>query len=120
MGVVMVSFLLIHLAFVLGLSFLPESALSGGRKGATPSDGPPVLIFRILAGVLALIIFLGWLLGGLTAYAGRCIARREKRLFVLVMASLNCIWIPYGTLLGVASFLCLATPAVKKAFAPKP
>jgi len=69
--------------------------------------------------VIGAVILIGWLLGGLTAYAGRCIARREKRLFVLIMAGVNCIWIPYGTLLGIASFIFLETPAAKAAFKNK-
>jgi len=112
-GAVLVSFLLIHLAMFAGFSFMPESAWHTGKGHP---DAPPVMLFRILAAILGGIILVGWTLGGLTGYAGRCIARRENRTFILIMSAINCIWIPYGTLLGVASFSLLSTPAAKDAF----
>jgi len=114
-GVVFVSFLLIHLALFTGFSFIPESAWMNSSQ-STHQEPPPAIFFRIAAVVIGLIIISGWTLGGLTAYAGRCIARRENRIFVLIMAAINCIWIPYGTLLGIVTFTFLSTPSAKDAF----
>lgn len=72
-----------------------------------------MLIFRIVAGVIGVVIVCGWTLGGLTFYAGHCIAKRQKRTFVFVMACINCIWIPYGLLLGIATFLALGADDAK-------
>jgi len=52
-------------------------------------------------------------LAKITFYAGHCIAKRQKRTFVLVMAGVNCIWIPYGLLLGIATFLALGSEDAK-------
>ena len=121
LGAVFVSFLLIHLCVFTAISFMPESAFqSKGNQHSTtqsspqsvqktPSAGPPVIIFRVVAGVIGVVILCGWTLGGLTFYAGRCIAKRRNRTFVLVMAGVNCIWIPYGLLLGIATFLALGS-----------
>lgn len=130
LGILTVSFLLIHLAFLIAVSSLPESAWAGPEECGTPaladthaedeisrtSDEVPVGVFRILAGALGLIILLGWIMGGLTIFAGRCLARRRNRLFVMVMAGWNCLWIPYGTLLGVLTFLTLGQRDVRDAF----
>src|SRR2546423_4593685 len=128
---IFVSFLIFHFVFVLGFSFMPESAWNPPPKPATtveslsasPSSsprplnqGPPVIMFRILAGVVGVIILLGWTLGGLTIYAGRCVRKRTRRTFIYVMAAVNCPFIPWGTLLGVATFILLQTPAARREF----
>jgi amino acid transporter len=128
---IFVSFLLFHFVFMLGFSFMPESAWNPPSKSATtvqslsvtpsPSPqplnpGPPVIMFRIFAGVIGVIILLGWTFGGLTIYAGRCVQKRTHRLFILIMGGLNCALIPWGTLLGVATFMVLQTPMARREF----
>ena len=126
-GAVCVSFLLIHLAIFTTLSFIPQSKWNNNSKPATSvasdqrntatnnrSDAPPVIIFRIAAAAVGCIILVGWILGGLTIYAGRCIKLRQRRTFVMIMAAINCIWIPHGTLLGIATFMTLDTPGTKE------
>ena len=126
LGVVFVPFLLIHLCLFTVISFVPESAFqSKGNQHSTTltnsqqniqttaNPSPPAIIFRIVAGIIAVVILCGWILGGLTYYAGHCIAKRQKRTFVLVMAGINCIWIPYGLLLGISAFLALGSEDAK-------
>jgi hypothetical protein len=128
-GALLISFLLIHFAVFLGVSFIPES--SWGPKSVTtvqsvsvsPSPtprpvnpGPPAIMFRIFAGVIGVIILLGWTFGALTIYAGRCVQKRERRLFIYIMAGLNCALIHWGTLLGVATFILLQTPVARREF----
>ena len=130
-GTIFVSFLLFHFVFMLGFSFMPESAWNPPPKSATtvqslsvtpsPSPrpvnpGPPVIMFRIFAGVIGVIILLGWTFGGLTIYAGRCVQKRTNRLFILIMGGLNCALIPWGTLLGVATFMLMQTPVARREF----
>jgi hypothetical protein len=73
-------------------------------------------MFRIFAAVIGLIIICGWTLGALTAYAGHCIKKRKQKLFIYIMAAINCIWIPYGTLLGIATILLFQWPEVRAEF----
>jgi hypothetical protein len=75
-----------------------------------------VIIFRIFAGVIGVIILLGWTFGALTIYAGRCVQLRRHRLFILIMGGLNCALIPWGTLLGVATFMLLQAPVARREF----
>ncbi|MEO6847823.1 MAG: hypothetical protein ABI254_11220 [Chthoniobacterales bacterium] len=132
-GVVMVSFLLIHFTIFAVISFIPEHAFNPQKSceditqrvnPAVPvstvskqnSEEFPRIIFRIIAGVLGVIILIGWTLGGLTIYAGVCIRKRKHLLFIQIMAGFNCLGIPYGTLLGIGTFILFGLPEVKEEF----
>lgn len=73
-------------------------------------------MFRIFAGVIGVIILLGWTFEGLTIYAGRCLHKRTHRLFIFMMATVNGPFIPWGTLLGIATFMRLQTPLARREF----
>lgn len=133
-GAAFVSFLLIHFFLFLGFSFIPGSQWNASTptprsaQYASPTlsptasptsstaQAPPAIMFRIFAGVIGLIIICGWTLGALTAYAGHCIKKRKHKLFIYVMAGINCIWIPYGTVLGIATILLFQWPEVQAEF----
>ncbi len=133
-GAAFVSFLLIHFFLFLGISFVPASQWntsaptprSAQYASPTPfptasptsnsAQAPPAIMFRIFAGIIGLIIICGWTLGALTAYAGHCIKKRKHKLFIYVMAGINCIWIPYGTVLGIATILLFQWPEVQAEF----
>jgi hypothetical protein len=52
--------------------------------------------------------------------AGFCLLGHRARLFCLIVAGLNCVSIPLGTLLGVFTLLVLLRPAVAARFARRP
>jgi hypothetical protein len=114
-GFICASFLILHTLMFGIFSFIPASEWSSGNKTG-PSEAPPRFLFGILAGVMAMIMATGWILAGLTAYAGRCVQQRKHRIFVFLMAGINLIWIPYGTLLGIAAFLALSSPEAARQF----
>jgi hypothetical protein len=133
-GAMMVAFgcfFLIYVAFFLGFSFIPQSAWTQPPASSAsptvlayatptphpPNQGPPpVIFFRIMACVFAAVTLLVWIMGCLTAYAGRCIQRRRNKLLIFVMAGLNCLFVPYGTLLGIFTFIILGSPAAAQEF----
>lgn len=130
-GAVFISFLLLHFFVFLGFSFIPESSWNAPAKPVTTArspavlrapapgrvnQGPPVIVFRILAAGIGVIILLGWTFGALTVYAGCCVQKRNHRVFIFVMAGLNCVLIPWGTLLGIATFILLQTPVARREF----
>ena len=65
-------------------------------------------------------MLLGWALAGLTAYAGRCIQKRKTKTLIYIMAGFNCLFVPYGTLLGVFTFIVLGSPAAIEEFKVQP
>lgn len=123
-GAFFASFLLIY-AFMFGaMSFIPESEWSSEQeqhesstapkgdsgeqgKSNSTSTAPPLIVFRIFAVGMVCATVAGWTLAGLTVYAGYCIQKRKHRIFTNVMAAYNVIWIPYGTLLGVLTFIAI-------------
>ena len=75
------------------------------------------VLFVLMGGFVVLI---GWLVGGLTIWAGRCLATRKHYTFCLVIAALACLSIPIGTALGVFTIIVLGRPSVKQLFSSAP
>jgi hypothetical protein len=48
--------------------------------------------------------------------AGRSLALRKRYLFVLVMACIECLFLPFGTILGVFTIIVLSRESVKGLF----
>jgi hypothetical protein len=73
-------------------------------------------MFFIFAAVIAVVILLGWTFGAAQIYVGRCLRDRRHFIFVLVIAGLECAFVPWGTALGVFTFVVLTRPTVKALF----
>lgn len=104
---------LIHLAMGLFLIIAP-------RKMGHGSDQPPAFIGWFLVILASSFILLGWTLASLILFAGRFLARRKSYDFCFVMACVECILLPVGTVLGVFTILVLMRPSVKEMFSLKP
>jgi hypothetical protein len=102
---------------VIGVSML---ASPGGwpANGEHGQHAPPVPagvgILFVAMGSLA--VLLGWTMAALTAFAGRCLTRRRRHTFCLVIAGLLCLWMPFGTLLGVFTLVTLTKAPVRAQF----
>jgi hypothetical protein len=48
--------------------------------------------------------------------AGRCLSRRKCYSFALVIACIECLFIPFGTILGVFTIVALSRASVKGLF----
>jgi hypothetical protein len=106
------SFPLIHVFVGLMLLLNPQGIASDGKQaGPTRLFG---LIFVLIGGA---VVLFGWTLGALTIYAGRCISRREKHTFCLVVACVNCLQMPLGTALGIFTLIVMLRDSVKQLFA---
>ena len=85
----------------------------------TPARGnnaPSAAIGYVFAAVGCAIVLLGWSLAAVTLYAGHCISQRKHRMFCMVVAGISCLFIPYGTILGVFTLLVLQRPSVRDIF----
>lgn len=83
-------------------------------------SGPPPPFFL---GWIFIFIGAGFMLVGLAfaacvILAGRYIVRHKHYIFCLVIASLNCLFMPFGTILGVFTIVVLMRPSVKALFYP--
>ncbi len=70
----------------------------------------------------ALIAFAScWILGGLAfaicvALAGRNLGRKTRYTFCLVVAAIECVFMPFGTVLGILTILLLSKAPMKALF----
>ncbi len=103
--------------FVMGLVFMLVPTSNWNQGHGQPPPAWFGLLFMFIGGV---IVFLGCTVGGLIAYAGRCIAQRRHHTFCLIMAAIACLWVPIGTVLGVMAIIVLSRPSVKPLFGAAP
>jgi hypothetical protein len=88
---------------------------STGRTGGPP----PAFVGWIFAGI-GLVLFLLAIGVAIARFrAARCIKQRKSRTFCMVIAALGCLEFPYGTALGVLSFIVLGRESVAKQFSAK-
>ena len=96
------SFPLIH--FFVGLAFVLNPPHMQGQ-GNEPF--PPQLFGLFFMGIGGALVLFGWTLGVVTIMSGRRIAQRRSRTFSIVVAAINCAFMPFGTALGVFTLILL-------------
>jgi hypothetical protein len=79
---------------------------------------PPEFVAWIIIGLAAAFILAGWTLAVLFLLAGRNLSRRRRYLFCQIVAGLGCIFMPFGTVLGVFTLIVLSRPSVRGLFPP--
>lgn len=94
--------------FFMGLA-LATGALGDSDPGARPVG------FGIMA-FAAFFIVAGWTFAVLVAFAGRSLQTRRRYTYCLVMAGIECIFMPVGTVLGVFTIIVLMRDSVKALF----
>ena len=77
---------------------------------------PVTLVGAVFVAVAGLLILVGWALALCMIYAGRCLAERRRYTFCLIIAGIECIFIPFGTILGVFTIIVLTRPSVREMF----
>jgi hypothetical protein len=103
-------FPIIHL--VIGLFIL-----FGAFEEASGDDEFPAKVFGIIFVVFPLIfMILGWIFAGLLIAVGRQLSKRRRYTFCLIMAGVECVFMPFGTVLGVFTIIVLSRPTVKNLF----
>ena len=85
---------IIHLVIGLFLILAPEKCGHGNQQ-------PPAFIGWFFVTFASVFILVGWTLAVLVLMAGRFIAHRKHYMFCSVMACVECVFMPFGTVLGV-------------------
>jgi hypothetical protein len=88
-----------------------ESIPRGGH-GAPP----PELFAGIFTIVGGFIMVICWAKAGFLMWAARSMQKRKRHTLCFVMACIECIAVPMGTLLGVFTIMTLQKPNVKALF----
>lgn len=95
-----------------GLFFMVIFSTAPHNKDAAPMAFMG-LIF-IVVGLFGFVVCAAF--AAMKIYAGYCLAQRKNRVFCYVVAALSCLNMPFGTILGVFTFLVLARPNVAAQF----
>ena len=103
-------FPIFHLIFGLFFILAPE-------KFAGKGEPPPAFLGWLFVIFGVVFITIGWTFAAFILTAGRFLARRKHYLFCLTMAGVECLFMPFGTVLGVFTIIVLIREPVKQLFA---
>jgi len=110
------------------LSFFPllYSAVGGfllyaaHHPGLSNQEPPPAILGWIFLVFGALFFLAGITMAICILIAGQCLSHRKCYSFALVMACIECLFVPFGTILGVFTIIALSRESVKRLFSTAP
>jgi hypothetical protein len=83
-------------------------------------DLPPEFLGWIFAVLGSLLFLIGIAMAICILITGRSLALRKRYSFVFVMACIECLFIPFGTILGVFTIVVVSRESVRSLFAATP
>ena len=83
-------------------------------------DLPPEFLGWIFAVLGSVLFLIGIAMAICILMTGRSLALRKRYSFVLVMACIECLFIPFGTILGVFTIVVLSRESVRGLFSKAP
>ena len=84
---------------------------------ANPGEELPPEFLGWIFAVIGLVLFvIGIAMAILILIAGRCLSRRKAYSFALVVACVECLFVPFGTILGVFTIVALSRESVRALF----
>ncbi|MFZ0784143.1 MAG: hypothetical protein WA369_17060 [Candidatus Acidiferrales bacterium] len=110
---------------IIGLTYAGMGAVVSEVIKRTPElatnteNAPPPAFVGWLLGGIGLALFLVWItMAGLKLGVALCLKKRKSRTFCMVVAAISCLGVPYGTLLGIFTFIVLGRDSVTRLFEP--
>ena len=104
-------FPLLHIS--MGIMMINEKS-SGSAGTDVRMIGWAIIVFG------SLFMLLGWSLAVVKILTGRWLSARKNRTFCFVVACVECIGVPLGTILGVFTITVLSRPSVRALFIDGP
>ena len=102
-------FPIIHLLVGIGI-------LTGAFDEGTNGVQPPPVIGWLFISIALVFITVGLTLATCIAVAGGKLGRRAGYSYCIAVAGIECIFMPFGTVLGVLTIMVLLRPSVKLLF----
>ena len=106
-AVVGLLFLFLHWAMFNAFASIP---MKDGQSGPPPEFFSIFIWFYLFFGTVIVAS------GAANLISGRCIQQRRGRIFSLVVAGMNCLCFPLGTVLGVFTFVLLLRDSVTQIY----
>jgi hypothetical protein len=100
---------IIHLVIGLFMVFASNKFAGNGQP-------PPAIIGWFFVIFASMFITMGLIFACLVLTTGRFLTKRKHYTFCLVMAGVECIFMPFGTVLGVFTLLVLMRESTKQLF----
>ena len=107
------SFFLLHLTF---MSFMMRNFDKFAPANAPPPDIDPEQFMGVFIAVFGVMIAMGILYGIAQIVSGRFIKQRRHRVFTIIVALPNVVFIPYGTILAIFTLMVLDRNSVKQMY----
>ena len=112
-------FSLIGLSYA-GMGAVVSEALKRAPEFAGNAENAPPAFIGWIFGGIGVALFLTWItMAGLKLGVALCLKKRKSRTFCMVVAALECLGVPYGTLLGIFTFIVLGRDSVTRLFEAK-
>jgi len=102
-------FPIIHLVF--GIIMIVAPGKFGGK-----GDASPALFGWFFVVFASAFIIVGWVFASFVFTTGRFLKKRKHYMFCLVMAAVECLFMPFGTVLGVFTIIVLMRESVRQLF----
>ncbi|MES2598911.1 MAG: hypothetical protein V4662_26500 [Verrucomicrobiota bacterium] len=106
-------FPIIHIAIGTAFLLAPEGSLKDAD-----GQGPPSWFGWIFVGLGSIFVLIGWTMAALTYLSGRYMAQHRKWLFTMVIAGIQCAFVPLGTVLGIFTLIVLQRDSVRRLYQP--
>lgn len=106
-------FPLIHVGFGLFMILSPESFFDNG------GEQPPVFVGWLFAIIGGIAVVIGSTISICTILSGRFLSKKIKYMYSFVMACIECLFVPFGTVLGVFTIIVLSRNSVKDLYGRK-
>jgi len=90
--------------------------VAGAFDQIEKGEAPPAFIGWFIILFAAFFILCGLTLATCVAMAGQRLAHKRNYMYCLVMAGIECMFTPLGTILGVFTIIVLIRPTVKELF----
>lgn len=89
------------------------AVMSGAFSGTNNGSPPPELIGLLFAVMGGVFFVIGQALAWSIIYSGRQIKNRTNYMFSFVIACIMCMFMPFGTILGIFTIIVLSRESVK-------
>jgi hypothetical protein len=90
--------------------------VSGAMPAGPGQEGPPAMVGWFFIAIATAMILVGWSVAIAILVAGKFLSQKSHYMYCLVVAAIECLFMPFGTVLGVFTIIVLIRPSVKPLF----